>query len=159
MRDRRLLAVTALAALAIGAEAAEKTPRRGGTLNFAVVAEPPNYDCHAHTTFGVLHPVAPHYSTLLKYTGDWSNMRIEPDAALSWSATPDLLSFTFKLRRDVLFHDGSPLTSADVKATYERITWRSTSSPIMAMIPTSSMCTCCRQPCSRQCPIPSTRMG
>jgi peptide/nickel transport system substrate-binding protein len=35
--------------------------KRGGVLNFAVVAEPPNYDCHASTTLGVLHPVGPHY--------------------------------------------------------------------------------------------------
>src|SRR5215470_315456 len=63
--------------------------RRGGVLNFAVVAEPPNYDCHASTTFGVLHPVGPHYSTLLKYVGDWKDMRIEPDVAESWTSTRD----------------------------------------------------------------------
>ena len=95
--------------------------KRGGMLSFAVVAEPPNYDCHANTTFGVLHPVAPHYSTLLKYMGDWKDMRIAPDAAESWSSTPDGLTFTFKLRQNVKFHDGSPMTSADVKATYDRI--------------------------------------
>ena len=94
---------------------------RGGVLNFAVVAEPPNYDCHGSTTFGVLHPVSPHYSTLVKYVGDWKGMRIAPDVAESWSSTPDGLTFTFKLRRNVRFHDGSPMTSADVKATYDRI--------------------------------------
>ena len=78
-------------------------------------------DCHASTTFGVSHPVSPHYSTLLKYTGDWKDMRIEPDAASSWSSSADGLTFTFKLRQDVKFHDGSPTTSADVKATYDRI--------------------------------------
>jgi peptide/nickel transport system substrate-binding protein len=48
-------------------------------------------------------------------------MRIEPGVASSWSASPDRLNYTFKLRRDVRFHDGSPMTSADVKATYDRI--------------------------------------
>jgi len=48
-------------------------------------------------------------------------MRIEPDVASSWSASPDGLTYTFKLRKDVKFHDGSPLTSADVRATYDRI--------------------------------------
>jgi hypothetical protein len=34
-------------------------PKRGGTLNFAVSAEPPNYDCHANTSFAFVHPVRP----------------------------------------------------------------------------------------------------
>jgi peptide/nickel transport system substrate-binding protein len=116
-----LLGLTGLATLFVSPEAISQAPKRGGTLNFAVVAEPPSYDCHASTTFGVLHPVGPHYSTLLRYEGDWKDMRIVPDVAESWSAAPDGLTFTFKLRRDVRFHDGSPMTSADVKATYDRI--------------------------------------
>jgi peptide/nickel transport system substrate-binding protein len=125
---RRIVHALALAGFAIfaataaaSAQSADQTPKRGGVLNFAVVAEPPTYDCHASTTFGVSHPVSPHYSTLLKYTGDWKNMRIEPDVATSWSSSPDGLTFTFKLRQDVKFHDGSPMTSADVKASYDRI--------------------------------------
>jgi peptide/nickel transport system substrate-binding protein len=43
------------------------------------------------------------------------------DLAESWTVSPDALAYTFKLHRDVKFHDGSALTSADVKATYERI--------------------------------------
>src|SRR4029453_13533790 len=35
--------------------------------------------------------------------------------------TPDGLTYTFKLRQGIRFHDGSPLTSADLKATYEKI--------------------------------------
>ena len=116
-----VLAGLAASVLSAKAPAQNATPRRGGVLNFAVVAEPPNYDCHANTTFGVLHPVGPHYSTLLKYTGDWKSMRIEPDVVSSWSASPDGLTYTFKLRQDVRFHDGSSMTSADVKASYERI--------------------------------------
>src|SRR5262245_34268927 len=46
---------------------------------------------------------------------------LEPDVASSWSASPDGLTYTFKLRKDVKFRDGSPLTSADVRATYDRI--------------------------------------
>ncbi|MGE5512970.1 MAG: ABC transporter substrate-binding protein, partial [Bacteroidota bacterium] len=93
-----------------------ETPKKGGILNIAVVAEPPTYDCHASTTFGVIHPVGPHYSTLLRYAGDWKKMYIEGDLAESWSVSPDGLTFTFKLRDGVKFHDGSPATSADVKA-------------------------------------------
>jgi peptide/nickel transport system substrate-binding protein len=96
------------------------TPKRGGTLEFAVTVEPGNYDCHGNTSFAFLHPIAPHYSTLLKF--DAANYpQIVGDLAQSWSVSPDRQTYTFKLRPNVLFHDGSKFTSADVKASYERI--------------------------------------
>jgi peptide/nickel transport system substrate-binding protein len=100
--------------------ATAQTPARGGTLSFAVVAEPPHYDCHSNTTFGHTHPIAPHYSTLLKFHGKFYP-DVTGDLAESWTASPDGLNYTFKLHKNVKFHDGSPLTSADVKASYERI--------------------------------------
>jgi peptide/nickel transport system substrate-binding protein len=110
-----------VAALALGAGlAAAETPKRGGTLNFAVVAEPPNYDCHGSTTFALIHPVAPHYSLLVKFDGK-DYPKVVPDLAESWTVAPDGMRFTFKIRPGVKFHDGSPLTSADVKASYDRI--------------------------------------
>jgi len=115
---RRLLAVAAV--FAVPGAAVAETPVRGGVLNFAVVAEPPNYDCHSNTTFGHTHPVAPHYSTLLKFHGK-SYPDVTGDLAESWTAAPDGLSYTFKLHKGVKFHDGSALTSSDVKASYERI--------------------------------------
>jgi peptide/nickel transport system substrate-binding protein len=103
-----------------GAATAEPSPTRGGTLVFAVDAEPPNYDCHANFSFVFIHPVIPHYSTLLKF--DTANYpQIVGDLAESWTVSTDKRTYFFKLRRNVLFHDGSPLTSADVKASYDRI--------------------------------------
>jgi peptide/nickel transport system substrate-binding protein len=99
---------------------AEAPPTRGGILVFAVDAEPPNYDCHANFSFVFIHPAIPHYSTLLKF--DPANYpQVVGDLAESWNVSADRRTYTFKLRRNVLFHDGSPLTSADVKASYERI--------------------------------------
>ena len=58
-----------------------QTPKRGGTLNFGVVAEPPNYDCHGSTTFALIHPIAPHYSLLVKFDGkDYPEGRARPGA-------------------------------------------------------------------------------
>jgi len=113
--------LAAAAGLALAATTAHaQTPKKGGTLSFAVVAEPPNYDCHGSTTFALIHPIAPHYSTLLKFDGK-EYPKVIGDLAESWQASPDGLTYTFKLRSNVKFHDGSPLTSEDVKATYERI--------------------------------------
>ncbi len=127
MQRRRGAVLAALALLLcalVPARAAEgdaaSTPHRGGTLVFAVEAEPTNYDCHANVSFAFLHPVAPHYSTLLKFDAP-NYPAIKGDLAESWTVSPDHRVYTFKLRPGVLFHDGSKLTSADIKASYERI--------------------------------------
>jgi peptide/nickel transport system substrate-binding protein len=99
---------------------ADESPKQGGTLEFAVLVEPKNYDCTSNTSFAFLHPIAPHYSTLLKF--DAANYPdIVGDLAQSWSISRDRRTYTFKLWPNVLFHDGTPLTATDVKATYERI--------------------------------------
>jgi len=111
---------TVVLAFVATAGAQEQQPKRGGTLEFAVTVEPANYDCHSNTSFAFLHPVAPHYSTLLKF--DAANYpQIVGDLAESWTVSRDRLTYTFKLRPNILFHDGSKLTSADIKASYERI--------------------------------------
>jgi peptide/nickel transport system substrate-binding protein len=103
-----------------GAAPAEPAPRHGGILEFAVDAEPPNYDCHANFSFAFIHSVIPHYSTLLKLSAaDYP--KVEGDLAESWTVSPDHLTYTFRLRPDIRFHDGSKLTSADVAASYQRI--------------------------------------
>ncbi|HWP35596.1 MAG TPA: ABC transporter substrate-binding protein [Thermodesulfobacteriota bacterium] len=113
-----VLAAATLAAVP-GARAAE-TPRAGGELTFVVTSEPPSYDGHRENSYALLHPVAPHYSTLLRF--DTANYpKIVGDLAESWSVSRDGLTYTFKLHEGITFHDGSPLTSADVKASYERI--------------------------------------
>jgi peptide/nickel transport system substrate-binding protein len=99
---------------------AADAPKRGGTLEFAVLVEPKNYDCVSNTSFAFLHPIAPHYSTLLKFDAP-EYPKIVGDLAQSWSVTPDRRTYAFKLWPNVLFHDGSRLTSKDVAATYERI--------------------------------------
>ena len=98
-----------------------QTPKRGGILNYAITTEPPNYDCHGNTNFGVSQAVFAHYSRLLKSEGNWQNLKLAGDVAESWDIAPDQKAFTFKLRKNIKFHDGSPMTSADVRATYERL--------------------------------------
>jgi peptide/nickel transport system substrate-binding protein len=113
-------AVAATMALGCAGGALAQAPKKGGTLNFAVVAEPPNYDCHGSTTFALIHPIAPHYSLLVKFDGK-EYPKVVPDLAESWTVSADGLTYTFKIRSGVKFHDGSPLTAEDIKATYDRI--------------------------------------
>ncbi len=55
--------------------------------------------------------------------------KIVPDLAESWTVSPDGREYRFALREGVLFHDGSPFTSADVKYSIERVLKPATKSP------------------------------
>ena len=120
---RRSVLMTGAAAFALGGSNLEtyaQQPKKGGTLNFAISAETPHYDNHGSDTYATLHFAAPFYSTLLRF-----NLakfpEVEGDLCTSWQVAPDLMTYTFKLTPGVKFHDGTELTSADVKATYDRL--------------------------------------
>jgi peptide/nickel transport system substrate-binding protein len=122
---RKLGVVVAVAAISVlfssGPPAgAAETPRRGGVLLAAIAADAPSLDPHQEETFATLHLVAPCYSTLLQID-PYQYPRIIGDVATEWKIAPDGLTYTFKLRQGIRFHDGSLLTSADVKATYDKI--------------------------------------
>ena len=117
-----ILVIALMIGLAAVPAGAQDKPRNGGELLFAVPSEPPSYDAHQEETFGVIHPMAPHYSTLLKVDPfDKSGTKPVGDLAESWTISKDGLTYTFKLRRGVKFHDGSEMTSKDVKASYDKI--------------------------------------
>ena len=99
---------------------AADTPRRGGVLLAVIGADPPSLDPHQESTFANIELVAPLYSTLLQID-PYHYPKIIGDLATEWKISPDGLTYTFKLHPDVKFHDGSPLTSADVKASYDKI--------------------------------------
>jgi peptide/nickel transport system substrate-binding protein len=118
-----LISILALLLMTSTAFAQEK-PRHGGELVFVVPAEPPTYDGHREGTFALIHPMAPHYNTLLRTDpNDRTGTKVIPDLGESWTVSPDGRTYTIKVRRGVKFHDGGELTSRDVKATYDRITW------------------------------------
>ena len=110
--------------LALPAFTAE-TPKHGGTLTYLIPADaPPSFDGHRETTFATVHATAPFYSVLI---------RINPDNPASTDdfvcdlctempqPTDDGKTWTFKIRDDVKWHDGSKLTSADVAASWNAI--------------------------------------
>lgn len=100
--------------------ATAQTPKRGGVLTFAVTAEAPTLDCHATTTYAAVHVLAPHYSLLVKIDPQ-DYPKVKPDLAESWTISADGLTYTFKLRQGVVFHDGQPFSAKDIKASLDRI--------------------------------------
>jgi peptide/nickel transport system substrate-binding protein len=115
-----LLAIAAGAVLAFPLQA--QTPRYGGELIFPVPSEPPSYDGHREETFGLIHPIAPFYNTLLRVDPtDPTGTKPYPSIAESWTVSADGKTYTFKIRSGVKFHDGSMLSSKDVKASYDKI--------------------------------------
>jgi peptide/nickel transport system substrate-binding protein len=125
MRHHRALFTVLALAVLIGAlipaavQAAE-APRRGGILLAAIGADAPSLDPHQEQTFATIELVAPLYSTLIQID-PLNYPKVIGDAATEWKIAADGLSYTFKLRQGIRFHDGSPLTAADVKATYDKI--------------------------------------
>ncbi len=49
------------------------------------------------------------------------NLNAIPGIAESWTASDDGLTWTFKLRKDAKFHDGKPVTTADVTFSFDRL--------------------------------------
>ena len=116
----RVVVAVLLVAAWVGVAPAQDKPRYGGTLLFSVGAEPVSLDGHREDSFATIHPIAPFYSLLIKVNQEKPS-EFEGDLAESWTISRDGLTYTFKLRDSTRFHDGSPLTSRDVKATYDRI--------------------------------------
>ena len=102
--------------------ASAQQPRYGGELVFVVPSEPPSYDGHREETFGLIHPFAPFYNTLLRVDPtDPTGTKPVGSLAESWTVAKGGLTYTFKLHKGVKFHDGSEMTSKDIKASYDKI--------------------------------------
>src|SRR5438876_4679126 len=113
---------TAALAAAPGEEEAGK---RGGTLTYVIPADaPPSFDGHREGTFATLHSVAPFYSVLVRVNPDNPSSTTDFVCDLCTAMpqpTDGGKTYTFKLRDGVKFHDGSPLSAADVAASWEHI--------------------------------------
>ncbi len=100
------------------AAAPAPTPgKRGGTLTLVRQGEVTNLDPHKVPAFTSQRVFELIYSRLTMLGPDLS---VQPDLAQSWTVSADGKTLTFKLR-PAKFHNGDPLTSEDVKFTFERI--------------------------------------
>lgn len=96
----------------------EGEPKRGGTVRMAVGVTTSHFDIHqGASTHAMIHA----YNGLIRYNLVDGLRTIVPDLATSWDISDDGLSYTFHLREGVKYHDGTPFSSADVVATFNRM--------------------------------------
>lgn len=100
------IGAAAMAAVATGALAdGHGTPKAGGTLDFVVGSKIPSYDAHVETTFGMIHPISPFYSLLIRVNpNEPASNDFECDVCESFEASADGLTYTYKIRKGLQFH-------------------------------------------------------
>jgi peptide/nickel transport system substrate-binding protein len=109
-------AAAVVAGLAAAAMAAQDAPARGGTAVVAITADPGHLN-PAITTAGPTHTAAEIlYNGLL---GLDERGEPVPELAESWRVEQAGAIYRFRLRAGVVWHDGAPFTSADVKFTFD----------------------------------------
>src|SRR5438552_7419187 len=107
-----------LSTFATRAWAAAGVPRRGGVLKAAFSADPAGFD-PVRGPSGMSHVVIEQvYSTLMALDPD---AKPYPELAESYQVSDGGLTYTFRLRRGVKFHNGDDLTASDVKFTFDRL--------------------------------------
>jgi peptide/nickel transport system substrate-binding protein len=113
------------AVLATLPAAAGEEPKYGGTLIYMIPADaPPSFDGHRESTYATVHSVAPFYSVLIRINPENPSSTTDFVCDLCTEMpqpADDGKTYTFKIRQDVKFHDGAPLTAADVAASFNAI--------------------------------------
>ena len=97
---------------------AQATPVRGGTLIWGHSETTQNLDMHQTGTASTGRMLQNVHSSIVTVDKD---LNIVPNLAESFEQSDDGLSYTFKLRPGVKFHNGVEMTSADVKYSFDRV--------------------------------------
>lgn len=111
---KRALSLLLLLLLAV----AFAQPNYGGVLRAGFQADPVGLDPHITNATSSRNLLENTYDTLVRFD---NTLQILPGLAESWEASADGLSWTFHLRPNVAFHDGTPLTANDVAFSINRI--------------------------------------
>lgn len=114
---RTFVATLVVLCLVAAAPGFAQTPRKGGILRVGILGEPPSLDAH-WTTAAITDIITNHVYEGL-YTLD-ENRRPIPMLAETHVVSRDGLTYTFKLRQGVKFHNGKEMSSDDVVASLSR---------------------------------------
>lgn len=106
--------------------AASTSPRMGGTIVYAMEAEPDILDPHACGGWHTSRVVLQMYDQLVEHdlTQPWYKAappKLVGSLASSWKISPDGTEYTFFLREGIKFHDGTPFDAEAVKFNFDRI--------------------------------------
>ena len=107
------------------AQEAAPAGERSGNLVIGKAQEAVGLDPALVTAASSFQVIAPVYEQLVAFDAE---NQPQPELATEWE-TPDDRTFVFRLREGVTFHNGRPLTAADVKYSFERILDPATASP------------------------------
>ncbi len=118
LNRRSVLATGALAAIPLAAPVGALAQNRKDAVVLAMTLEPPGLDPTAGAASAIAEIVQYNiFETLTKINPDGS---VSPLLAESWEVSPDLKTYTFKLRKGVKFQNGEPFNAAAVKFSYDR---------------------------------------
>lgn len=99
--------------------AQDPAPVSGGTVSVSLVTDPPGWDPTKSTSQEIARVVYNNvYEGLTTIAEDGT---IQPRLAESWTTSEDGLTWTFKIREGVKFHDGTDLSLDDIVAAFARI--------------------------------------
>ncbi|HZV96966.1 MAG TPA: ABC transporter substrate-binding protein [Candidatus Nitrosocosmicus sp.] len=116
------LALVSALLVGLGAPAESQTPRKGGVLQTLLIEDPPGLLAHESATVSNVWPMSPCYSNLVLFhplKPLESADTVIPELAERWSWQDNYRNLVFFLRKNVKWHDGKPLTSRDVKYTFD----------------------------------------
>lgn len=117
---RRLLATGAVtSALVLSACSSDDGDQAGGVLDFGIVVNPGCIDMHQVTLFDALYVMRQVVESLTYEDPDTGE--IVPHLAESWDVNEDATEFTFELRDDVTFSDGSPFNAEVAAANIDEL--------------------------------------
>jgi peptide/nickel transport system substrate-binding protein len=102
----------------LGGLASAQSPRRGGQLRVGLNADPPNMDAHQSTAYVDRLVYQNLYDKLVDINQD---LQIVPMLATSWTISGDGKQYVFKLRPNVVFHDGTPFNAEAVAYNFQRM--------------------------------------
>lgn len=99
----------------------QEKPQYGGHLTLMLSANPPNLDPNGDPqTANINEPARASVEALLRRNAWQPTIPIQGHLAETWDITPDGTTYTFKLRKGIVWQDGSPLTVQDVAFTLDR---------------------------------------
>jgi len=127
MKKLLISAVAAIALMATAPLAMADAPKQGGQATITFNNDLTTLDPQVGYDWQNWSVIKSIFDGLMDYKP--GTTELEPDLAETYTVSDDGLTYTFKLRDGVKFHNGRPMTSADVKYSFERAVNPATQSP------------------------------